>query len=76
MTSKHAPSIAANELDGALWHKSSHSGDDNGCVERGRLRSGRQAVRDTKDRGLGAIVFEPDAWRAFVDAVRRGELEA
>ncbi|UGY91153.1 DUF397 domain-containing protein [Streptomyces gobiensis] len=74
MISKHAPSVLVSELDGALWHKSTYSGSDNGCVERGRLQTGRQAIRDTKDRGLGMIVFEPDAWQSFVDAVRSGAM--
>ncbi|MEW2549203.1 DUF397 domain-containing protein [Streptomyces sp. NPDC047002] len=63
-----------DEFDGALWHKSTYSGSNSGCVERGVLGSGRQAVRDTKDRGAGAMVFEADAWREFVEAVRRGAL--
>ncbi|MFJ5101017.1 DUF397 domain-containing protein [Streptomyces sp. NPDC088554] len=63
-------------LNGALWHKSTYSGSDNACVERGRLRTGRQAVRDTKDRERGAAVFEPASWQTFVDAVRSGVLLA
>ncbi|MBD3003233.1 DUF397 domain-containing protein [Streptomyces sp. 5-10] len=35
--------------------------------------SGRQAVRDTKDRERGTLLFEPSAWQAFVNAVRDGE---
>ncbi|MCA1221549.1 DUF397 domain-containing protein [Streptomyces sp. 8L] len=57
------------EFDGVEWHKSTYSGNANNCVERGVLRSGRQAVRDTKDRALGAMVFPGPAWQAFVDAV-------
>ncbi|WP_413799150.1 DUF397 domain-containing protein [Streptomyces iranensis] len=62
-----------SELDGAKWHKSSYSGSDNNCVERGILPTGRQAVRDTKDRERGALLFGPSAWQAFVNAVRDGE---
>ncbi len=62
------------ELDGAIWHKSTHSGAANGCVERGRLTTGRQAVRDTKNRDRGAIVFDPKTWQTFVTAVRNGAL--
>ncbi|MGY0062003.1 DUF397 domain-containing protein [Streptomyces sp. LZ34] len=64
-----------SELDRAMWHKSSYSGTANNCVERGILPTGRQAVRDTKDRARGALRFEPSAWQAFVDAVRDGELD-
>ncbi|RDG34196.1 DUF397 domain-containing protein [Streptomyces corynorhini] len=62
--------MTSDEFDGAGWHKSTYSGSDNGCVERGQLRSGRQAVRDTKDRERGAAVFGPASWQAFVDALR------
>jgi uncharacterized protein DUF397 len=65
-----------SELDGATWHKSSYSGSDNNCVERGILPTCRQAVRDTKDRARGALLFEASAWQAFVDAVRDGELDS
>ncbi|MFD5748572.1 DUF397 domain-containing protein [Streptomyces sp. NPDC127033] len=65
-------SEVSGEFDGALWHKSTYSGSNNGCVERGRLRGGRQAVRDTKDRAVGTAVFAPAAWQTFVDAVRAG----
>lgn len=66
--------ITPRELEGALWHTSSYSGSNNNCVERGKLTSGRQAVRDTKDRTRGALVFEADAWQDFVTAVRNGAL--
>ncbi|AXG78232.1 DUF397 domain-containing protein [Streptomyces paludis] len=68
--------MTSDEFDGAVWHKSTYSGSDNGCVERGRLLSGRQAVRDTKDRERGAAVFAPGSWQAFVNAVRSGALAA
>ncbi len=74
MTQNSAPLPAASELDGAIWHKSTHSGANNGCVERGRLTTGRQAVRDTKDRDRGAVVFDAATWQTFVDAVRNGAL--
>lgn len=66
--------MTSGESDGALWHTSTYSGSDNNCVEHGRLRSGRQAVRDTKDRALGAAVFEPASWQVFVNAVNSGAL--
>lgn len=64
-----------SELDGAKWHKSGYSGSDNNCVERGILPTGRQAVRDTKDRERGALLFESSAWQAFVNAVRDGAFD-
>ncbi len=74
MTQEPSPRTIESELDGAFWHKSTYSGVDNACVERGRLVSGRQAVRDTKDRDRGALLFDADAWQSFVDAVRNGAL--
>lgn len=68
--------MTSDEFDDAVWHKSTYSGSNNGCVERGRLSSGRQAVRDTKDRSRGAAVFEPASWQAFVNAVNSGALSA
>ncbi|GAA1919705.1 DUF397 domain-containing protein [Streptantibioticus ferralitis] len=74
MTQESAPRTTENELEGAFWHTSSYSGTNNNCVERGKLRSGRQAVRDTKDRERGALIFDADVWRNFVAAVRNDTL--
>ncbi|MEU3432855.1 DUF397 domain-containing protein [Streptomyces sp. NPDC006863] len=49
-----------------------HSGTNNNCIEHAVLVSGRHAVRDTKDRALGAHTFGPEQWRAFVAAVQDG----
>ncbi|MEV8455623.1 DUF397 domain-containing protein [Streptomyces sp. NPDC052095] len=64
----------AGELATAIWHTSSYSGVNNNCVEHAALASGRQAVRDTKDRGRGAQVVGPGSWQAFVAAVREGAI--
>ncbi|MFE1961817.1 DUF397 domain-containing protein [Streptomyces sp. NPDC059479] len=40
------------------------------------LSTGRQAVRDTKDRERGVAVFGSASWQRFVDAVRSGALGA
>jgi len=32
-------------------------------------------VRDSKDRTGPVLVFGPDQWRAFVDAVKQGEFD-
>ncbi|MGW7004166.1 DUF397 domain-containing protein [Streptomyces sp. NPDC054933] len=74
MIQQSAPLTDASELEGALWHKSTYSGEDNNCVERGKLVTGRQAVRDTKDRERGALIFEAGTWQSFVNAVRDGAL--
>lgn len=74
MTQESAPRTTENELEGAFWHKSTYSGTDNGCVERGKLVTGRQAVRDTKDRERGALVFDADIWQNFVNGIRNDAL--
>ncbi|MDG4786828.1 DUF397 domain-containing protein [Micromonospora sp. WMMD1102] len=55
------------ELTGALWRKSTRSGNNGGnCVEVARNLPGVVGVRDSKDRQGPALVFEPAAWRGFV----------
>ncbi|MFJ1700412.1 DUF397 domain-containing protein [Streptomyces sp. NPDC088252] len=55
-------------LSDANWHKSSYSnGSGDNCVEHAQLSTGAHAVRDTKDRELGAFIVGPTAWQAFVD---------
>jgi len=52
-----------------MWRKSSRSGGAQGCVE--VTRSGeRAAVRDTKSRESGALVFGPAAFDAFLRALK------
>ncbi|ARQ70513.1 DUF397 domain-containing protein [Streptomyces marincola] len=73
MTANHR----RHSLDAAVWHTSTYSDNGSGCVERGRLASGWQAVRDTKDRdAAGILIFGPHTWQSFVQAVRTGELDS
>lgn len=74
MTEKAAARAMEPEFEGALWHKSTYSGSNNGCIEHAALPSGRHAVRDSKDRTLGAHTFASAPWQAFVTAVRDGSL--
>jgi hypothetical protein len=61
-------------LPGVAWRRSSHSTAANNCVEAGVLPSGRVAVRDSKNVTGPALVFPPEAWGSFVQALARGEL--
>lgn len=46
-----------------------------GCIEIGRLADGGVAVRDTKDRGRGALVFTATEWSDFLQGVKAGEFD-
>ena len=64
------------ELDGAVWRKSTFSGSNGGnCVEVAD-HDGYLLVRDTKDHGRGPILrYTPVEWRAFVAGIRNGEFD-
>lgn len=60
------------DLSGARWRKSSKSGGNGGdCVEVADNLPGVVLVRDTKDRDGGALTFDSQSWRMFVDFARR-----
>ena len=63
------------DLSHAVWRRSAHSGANNNCVEMAGNLPGVVAVRDSKDRGGPALAFRPEAWSAFVAAVKDGEFE-
>jgi len=48
------------------WRKSSYSNTGANCVEVARTRSGRVAVRDSKDPDGGVLTFSLDEWKAFL----------
>ena len=65
------------DLNGARWHKSSRSGGDGGdCVEVADNLPGIVAVRDTKHRDGGTLIFTHDEWRAFLGGVRDGAFDS
>jgi hypothetical protein len=64
------------DLTGAKWHKSTRSGGNGGnCVEVADNLPGIVAVRDTKDRDGGTLIFTHAEWAAFVGGVRDGEFD-
>ncbi len=55
------------------WWKSSRSGTS-GCLEFHRSPE-KVFIRDSKDRTGPVLEFDPEAWAAFIDAVKRGEFD-
>ncbi|MEV6978073.1 DUF397 domain-containing protein [Kitasatospora sp. NPDC093806] len=64
------------DLTGAPWRKSSFSGGQNGCIEVADGYPAVLPVRDSKDPDGPALLFTPQAWQSFVDAVRAAEFGA
>ena len=63
-------------VDGAIWRKSSFSGGNGGgCVEVARNLPGVVAVRDTKNRDGGMLIFTDAEWAAFIGGVKDGEFD-
>ncbi len=48
------------------WRKSSYSNTGANCVEVARTRSGKVAVRDSKNPDGGVLSFSPDERKTFV----------
>jgi Domain of unknown function (DUF397) len=62
-------------LKNANWRKSTHSGINNGdCVEIADNIPDAIPVRDSKNPEGPALHFTPEAWAAFVGALKSGEL--
>ncbi|MEV4866684.1 DUF397 domain-containing protein [Streptomyces ossamyceticus] len=60
------------DLTKARWRKSSFSGSTGGdCVEMADGFPGTVPVRDSKNTGGPVLLVGPDAWRTFVDGLRR-----
>jgi len=57
----------------AQWRKSSYSGANGACVEVAHLPEA-VAVRDSKDPTGPKLIFTPQAWAAFVDRTKSGQL--
>ena len=52
------------------WRKSSYSNSGANCVEVVETRSGKVAVRDSRNPDGEALRFSPDDWQAFVAKVQ------
>lgn len=62
--------------DELQWFKSSHSDDNDACLEVATPPNRSVLVRDTKAAGAGLTLRFPAAdWRRFLTAVRDGEFD-
>ncbi|MGH7172126.1 MAG: DUF397 domain-containing protein [Gemmataceae bacterium] len=52
------------------WRKSSYRNSGANCVKVAETRSGKVAVRDSRNPGDGALTFSWDQWQTFVAEVR------
>lgn len=66
--------MAALNLTGAAWKKSSRSSGNGNCVEVAILTQA-VAVRDTKDRSGPTLIFTPAEWDAFLAGAKDGEFD-
>ncbi|MEW1723182.1 DUF397 domain-containing protein [Streptomyces sp. NPDC093109] len=59
------------------WRKSSFSGGSNGgggeCLEVASVSGGHVAVRDSKDPGVGTLVFSRTGMAAWLAGVKAGK---
>ncbi len=62
------------DLTGARWF-TSRACSAEGCVEVAHLPGGRVALRDSKDPGKAAHIFDRQEWSAFVSGVKNGEFD-
>ena len=63
-----------HDLTEARWVRSRACSSD-GCVEVARFADGSVAIRDSKDTGKAAHVFDRAEWAAFVTGVKNGEFD-
>lgn len=62
------------ELNSARWIRSRACSTD-GCVEIAHLSGDLVALRDSKDTGKAAHVFDREEWAAFIAGAKSGEFD-
>ncbi len=66
--------MAAPELTGLTWRKSSRSNGQGQCVEIADTPDG-VLVRDSKNPHDGNLAFTPSEWSAFLGGAKDGEFD-
>ncbi|HEX3782409.1 MAG TPA: DUF397 domain-containing protein [Pseudonocardiaceae bacterium] len=61
--------MIATPIERPRWRTSSHSGQNNNCVELA-VHSGGAGIRDTKNRAGGTLAFGPAAWSVFLTSTK------
>ena len=67
--------MTARHVGGAIFRKSTRSTQTGNCVEVATNLPDVVAVRDTKDRDGGTLLFTHAEWAAFIGGVRNGEFD-
>ena len=62
-------------LEGAIFRKSSRSGQTGNCVEVATNLSGIVAVRHSRRPGAEVIVYTTAEWEAFIGGAKDGEFD-
>jgi hypothetical protein len=75
MTSTPANGIAASELVGASWRKSSYSNSQGNCVEFAALPEGGVAVRNSRDPQGPALIYTRAEIAALLAGAKDGEFD-
>ena len=66
---------AQSGANGLKWFKSSRSNFSGNCVEAARLPREDWAVRDSKNKDRGILIFGAGEWASFVAAVKNREFD-
>ncbi|MEV0082520.1 DUF397 domain-containing protein [Saccharopolyspora sp. NPDC050642] len=61
--------VGVSAFDADSWFKSSYSSNAHHCVE-AAMSEDAVAVRDTKDRDGGTLVFAAKKWAAFISSTK------
>jgi Domain of unknown function (DUF397) len=64
----------SENVNGAVWRKSSYSSAEGNCVEVAELNTA-VGVRDSKNRDGGALRLERAAWAGFVADTKAGRYD-